>query len=148
MDDIQRAKVYCESDIVTLLSKSTKQKVIPGNAYVYNIPDLNTKVVFQKGLWKFCGKEIFVVESEDKNYNYVSTIAEPGIILLWRKEWFEFEKALDHSKCCWSSGIHDGLTVGQGGCNEYGYWEIPCEICARRHEKRFPNEAPVWPFKR
>ena len=52
----------------------------------------------------------------------------------------------DHSKCCCSSGIHDGLTVGQGELDEHGYWERPCYICARKIGKDHPEEYPVWPF--
>lgn len=40
----------------------------------------------------------------------------------------------DHSKCQWSTGIHDCLTVGQGELDMHGFWEHGCPICARRHE--------------
>jgi hypothetical protein len=51
----------------------------------------------------------------------------------------------DHSKCCWSTGIHDCLTVGRGKLDEYGFWEIPCPTCARRYEAENPHKCPVWP---
>jgi len=52
----------------------------------------------------------------------------------------------DHTKCSWSTGIHDGLTVGQGELDFYGYWERPCSICARKAEKKHPERGSVWPF--
>jgi len=53
----------------------------------------------------------------------------------------------DHSKCCFSTGIHEGLTVGQGELDQYGYWERPCPTCARKEEKNYPDKDPVWPFE-
>lgn len=54
---------------------------------------------------------------------------------------------MDHTKCRFSTGIHDGLTVGQGELDFYGYWEIPCYECARKYEKEHPDSGPVWPFE-
>jgi hypothetical protein len=70
---------------------------------------------------------------------------------------------MDHSKCKVSTGIYDttcfdaegkiinngphGLTFGQGELDDYGYWEIPCAQCARKHEKI--DNVPVnsyWPW--
>jgi hypothetical protein len=51
----------------------------------------------------------------------------------------------DHSKCCWSSGIHECLTVGQGALDQYGFWEVGCPVCARKHEAEHPEMGPVWP---
>lgn len=38
--------------------------------------------------------------------------------------------------CSASSGIHGGLTFGRGDLDFNGYWEFPCELCARKAEKR------------
>ena len=54
---------------------------------------------------------------------------------------------LDHSKCCASTGVHEGLTFGQGELDRNGYWSVPCEVCARSAEHR--DGVPVgsyWPF--
>jgi len=52
----------------------------------------------------------------------------------------------DHSQCCWSSGVHEGLTVGQGELDSNGYWQRPCYYCAREREQDHPEEYPIWPF--
>jgi hypothetical protein len=39
-----------------------------------------------------------------------------------------------HSNCKWSTGIHDGPTVGTGSLDDSGFWEHPCHVCARRSE--------------
>ncbi|MFA5025042.1 MAG: hypothetical protein WC503_00845 [Candidatus Shapirobacteria bacterium] len=38
------------------------------------------------------------------------------------------------------------LTFGRGELDEWGFWEIPCEICAQNHKKAYPNDL-VWPDK-
>lgn len=53
----------------------------------------------------------------------------------------------DHYKCRWSTGVHDHLTVGQGELDEYGFWERPCSICARKHEAEHPGSM-VWPHSK
>ena len=50
-------------------------------------------------------------------------------------------------KCKVSTGIHNGLTFGQGRLDSYGYWQFPCWECARRHERFYPEDGPCWPFK-
>lgn len=40
--------------------------------------------------------------------------------------------------CCTSTGIHDGITCGSGELDEFGYWEFPCEICARAVDAEAP----------
>jgi len=52
----------------------------------------------------------------------------------------------DHSECLWSTGIHEGLTVGQGKLDDHGYWERPCGYCARKHEEEYSGCEEVWPF--
>ena len=59
-------------------------------------------------------------------------------------------------KCSASSGIHEGITFGNGELDEHGYWEKPCYVCARGWDVKFNNEfypsgesmTPAWPFKR
>ncbi len=53
----------------------------------------------------------------------------------------------DHTKCKWSSGIHDCLTVGRGELDAHGFWEQGCPTCARQHEIDHPEDGPVWPHK-
>ncbi len=53
----------------------------------------------------------------------------------------------DHSKCCCSTGIHDGLTYGQGKLDPNGFWEHPCWECARKAEVADGVvEGEYWPF--
>lgn len=47
--------------------------------------------------------------------------------------------------CGVSMGIHDGLTFGAGKLEHYGYWEIPCDHCARKHEQDNPDDGECWP---
>lgn len=56
--------------------------------------------------------------------------------------------ACGNPKCRASSGIHDGLTFGSGLLDYMGYWEHPCSVCARAHEKAYPEDGPCWPFTR
>ena len=51
----------------------------------------------------------------------------------------------DH-ECFVSTGICDSLTFGSGKLDHNGYWEKPCEVCARAHEIRCPEDGPCWPF--
>lgn len=50
--------------------------------------------------------------------------------------------------CCASTGIHDGLTFGKGKLSDNGYWQFPCQPCARAWDKENPNfqDGPAWPF--
>ncbi len=53
---------------------------------------------------------------------------------------------LDHSKCGMSWGICEHETFGQGKLDGNGYWEFPCEVCARGHERL--DDKPLnayWP---
>ncbi len=55
-------------------------------------------------------------------------------------------KACGNPKCGVSTGIHDGLTFGSGDLDMNGFWERPCEKCARLHEKLYPEDGKCWPF--
>ena len=55
-------------------------------------------------------------------------------------------KECGNPKCGVSTGIHDGLTFGSGDLNMSGFWEHPCEICARAWEKAHPEDGECWPF--
>lgn len=57
-------------------------------------------------------------------------------------------KSCGNATCAVSTGICDSLTFGQGDLDEYGYWEFPCDPCARDYERRHPENAPCWPFAR
>ncbi|KKL84752.1 hypothetical protein LCGC14_1961570 [marine sediment metagenome] len=57
-------------------------------------------------------------------------------------------KACGHKDCKVSTGIHEGLTFGRGELDDNGYWEIPCDICARAGEEKYPEQYPCWPFSR
>jgi hypothetical protein len=46
--------------------------------------------------------------------------------------------------CCVSTGIHGYLTFGSGELDGNGFWENPCDACARAHEEQFPGED-CWP---
>jgi len=47
--------------------------------------------------------------------------------------------------CHVSTGIHDFLTFGTGDLTDNGFWEEPCDKCARAHEIQFPECGPCWP---
>lgn len=49
--------------------------------------------------------------------------------------------------CMISTGIHGGLTFGDGELDNNGYWKNPCYSCARDWETKRPLDAPCWPFK-
>ena len=49
-------------------------------------------------------------------------------------------------ECYVSTGICDSLTFGRGELDDNGYWEVPCSICARAHERNYPEDGPCWPF--
>ena len=36
----------------------------------------------------------------------------------------------DNDKCACSSGIHGGMTFGNGELDSHGFWEFPCRQCA------------------
>jgi hypothetical protein len=56
-------------------------------------------------------------------------------------------RACGKADCSTSTSIDDvTLTFGRGDLDEYGYWEIPCGICAEAYQKDFPDR-PVWPRK-
>ena len=39
-------------------------------------------------------------------------------------------KACGNPECCSSTGIHEGMTFGQGRLDQHGFWEFPCRPCA------------------
>lgn len=49
--------------------------------------------------------------------------------------------------CATSTGFHEGPTFGRGMLDKFGYWEIPCVICARAFETDHPD-VQAWPFDR
>jgi len=50
-------------------------------------------------------------------------------------------------ECGVSTGICEHLTFGKGDLSHSGYWEEPCQICARAHEEVWPEDGPCWPFE-
>jgi hypothetical protein len=54
-------------------------------------------------------------------------------------------KVCGHADCAISTGIHEGLTFGRGTLDFNGYWQIPCEPCARAWEAAHPGEE-CWPL--
>lgn len=54
---------------------------------------------------------------------------------------------LIHPHCKISTGIHGGLTFGKGELDYVGYWQFPCNECAREHERLFPEDGKCWPFE-
>lgn len=49
--------------------------------------------------------------------------------------------------CHVSFGVHEGLTFGSGRLDAWGYWEHPCPVCAREHERLQPADGKCWPFQ-
>lgn len=54
-------------------------------------------------------------------------------------------KACGKSDCKVSTGICESLTFGSGRLSIHGYWEFPCEVCARAFELKYPEYYPCWP---
>lgn len=50
------------------------------------------------------------------------------------------EQITDHSKCKFSTGIHEGITAGQGELDIYGFWEFPCEQCRREMAEKLGED--------
>jgi hypothetical protein len=50
-------------------------------------------------------------------------------------------------ECGVSTGIHDGLTFGCGDLDMNGFWQIPCQTCARAWEQAHPEDGKCWPFE-
>lgn len=56
-------------------------------------------------------------------------------------------RACGNDRCGVSTGYFgDELTFGRGKLDDYGYWSIPCEPCARQHEREHPSSGECWPF--
>ncbi|RJR10257.1 hypothetical protein C4588_03595 [Candidatus Parcubacteria bacterium] len=49
--------------------------------------------------------------------------------------------------CCVSTGICGRLTFGSGYLDDHGYWECPCDVCARAWKAENPAED-VWPMQK
>jgi len=45
---------------------------------------------------------------------------------------------------CHASSFEDIPTFGSGELDEYGFWEKPCGICARKYERLTGIKS--WPF--
>ena len=59
-----------------------------------------------------------------------------------------YASACENPKCSCSTGIHEGLTFGSGELDDWGYWEEPCDVCARAYEKNYPDAGKCWPFSK
>ena len=55
-------------------------------------------------------------------------------------------KGCGNSDCGVSTGIHGGLTFGSGDLDPNGFWEHPCEKCARWAEEHHPEDGRCWHF--
>lgn len=53
------------------------------------------------------------------------------------------QRNIIHKGCSWSTGIHDGPTVGRGELNGSGFWQFPCWVCARRSEFEHPERGEI-----
>ena len=57
------------------------------------------------------------------------------------------KQACGNPNCGGSIAIDDKTpTFGSGELDEYGFWEDPCDICARAYELKHPEKGPAWPF--
>lgn len=50
---------------------------------------------------------------------------------------------IDHSKCCFSTGICGNITAGQGKLDDNGYWEIPCYECIRKANTKTATQDQI-----
>ncbi len=58
------------------------------------------------------------------------------------------ETACGKQDCGVSTGFHGGFTFGRGTLDDYGYWDTPCGLCARRYDAEHPEDpdGPAWPL--
>jgi len=49
-------------------------------------------------------------------------------------------------QCCVSTGIMEEITFGSGKLSFNGYWEFPCNTCARDWEQKYPEDI-CWPYR-
>jgi len=47
---------------------------------------------------------------------------------------------------CKASSFEDIPTFGSGKLDDYGFWERPCSICARKYEELTGIKS--WPFNK
>lgn len=57
-------------------------------------------------------------------------------------------KKCNNPECKVSTHIGGDLSFGSGELDFHGFWEIPCPVCARSHEKAYPEDGECWPYKR
>lgn len=50
-------------------------------------------------------------------------------------------------ECSVSTNIANQLSFGSGDLSDYGFWEEPCDTCAREWERNHPEDVPCWPPK-
>ena len=55
-------------------------------------------------------------------------------------------KGCGRPNCSISTGICGSLTFGCGELDKNGYWEEPCELCARVFEQAYPEHGSCWPY--
>jgi hypothetical protein len=54
--------------------------------------------------------------------------------------------ACGNPDCATSLGVCGSYTFGSGNLDFHGYWEHPCAVCAREHEKLHPEDGTCWPL--
>lgn len=60
----------------------------------------------------------------------------------------KFIKPEGHNDCKCSTNIADEISFGKGELDEYGFWSIPCNECARAWEKQYPEMGKCWPHEK
>jgi len=53
-------------------------------------------------------------------------------------------KLCGNPECCASTNIAGHASFGSGELDDYGFWEKPCGICARKYEALTGEIA--WPY--
>lgn len=53
----------------------------------------------------------------------------------------------ENPECAISTNIADDLSFGSGELNFNGFWEFPCPVCARAHEKAYPEDGECCPYE-
>lgn len=89
--------------------------------------------------------ELFERTSSSISYTWFDTVF---FIVEKEPRWKKGETnlpACGNPECEISYGIHEGPTFGSGKLDQFGYWENPCDACAREWEKNTGEKA--WPFE-
>jgi len=93
--------------------------------------------------------EVKVVGTDSGCHLVIPTVSTPSLNYGWlipKKHLHAKLPPCGNHECAVSTGICESLTYGSGELDPNGYWEFPCNTCARAAELRHPESGSCWPF--